>query len=133
MRYRHVALGIAALLIGLAASSAGAQQGTSRADPTAFLLGGWAADESLRFDPFSLATLPATKARSGSAVTPAAAPISVSATAPSPAPAESAAASPAESITASGATGAGVTLSLRPPIRIPYRPVLRSPFRPPLF
>jgi hypothetical protein len=131
MRYRYAALGIAGLLIGLVASFAGAQQATKRVAQEAFLLGGWAADEALRFDPFRLVTRAARKDPSSTAVVPSAAPVPVSATVPSPTPTVSEAASPTESVTASDTDPPGGSTSLRPPIRIPYRPPLRSPFKPP--
>jgi len=45
------------LVIGVGASIVGAQRTARRLDPTAFRLGGWAADEALWFDPFRLTTL----------------------------------------------------------------------------
>ena len=45
------------LVIGVAASIVGAQRTARRLDPTAFRLGGWAADEALWFDPFRLTTV----------------------------------------------------------------------------
>jgi len=45
------------LVIGVGASIVEAQRTARRLDPTAFQLGGWAADEALWFDPFQLTTL----------------------------------------------------------------------------
>ena len=131
MRNRRVVLAVAVLLVGLTASSVVAQQATKRLEQEAFLLGGWAADAALRFDPFSLTTLPATKARSDSAVTPSAAPVPVSAVAPSPTPTVSPAATPPGGEIASSPEEPVDVSTLRPPIRVPYRPPLRSPFKPP--
>jgi len=140
------------LVIGVGASIAGAQRTALRVDPTAFQLGGWAADEALWFDPFQLTTVrpettvlaprlastgsssPVTKAAPSTtapeptspstALSSTESPISPTTTALSP--------SPEPDQTLSGLGDGLVPLSSRPPIRIPYRPVLRSPFRPPL-
>lgn len=74
--------------------------------PRSVLLGGWADDEALRFDPFTLTTAPGGPVGAAGALGSGAGP--------------------------AGREPAGGDLGDAPDVRIPYRPVLRSPFRPPL-
>jgi hypothetical protein len=142
---------ISFLVIGVVASIVGAQRSARPLDPTAFQLGGWAADEALWFDPFQLTTLrpkttvlaprlasigsssPGTKAAPSTAAALASPLAAVSSPeAPTSLTTTALSRSPELDQTLSGSGGSPVLLSARPPIRIPYRPELRSPFKPPL-
>ena len=88
-------------------------------DPWVLFPGTWAADQALRFDPFSLITFPArSKTRTPSA----------GAAVPS---ADTSGSGSAEKTALSG-SGSEMLAGYVPPPRIPYRPPLRSPFRPPI-
>ncbi|GAH66821.1 unnamed protein product, partial [marine sediment metagenome] len=93
-------------------------------DPEAFLWGGWAAEDALRFDPFALTFPLASVVRRPS----------VDAAEPSAGSSDlGGGGEEAGPTSPSSLSSAGdPPLPYVPPVRIPYRPPLRSPFRPPL-
>lgn len=131
-------LGCAVLLVGITIciAFASAARAAPVLDPKAFLLGGRAAGEALRFDPFTLRTFPLTGVvrRPGvdaaEGVLPAGGvdPLASGSVAPVGGGGEAGPTSPRSLST----PGEPPPLPYVPPVRIPYRPPLRSPFRPPL-
>ncbi|MFW6107312.1 MAG: hypothetical protein ACOC8A_01330 [bacterium] len=97
-----------------------AASGAPRLEPAAFQLGGWAADDAMAFDPYTLTYSSSVESSSGREE-----PATTSDT-----EAEAAPRSGTRTFSSGGETGRDFG---RPPIRTPYRPPVRTPFKPPLF
>ena len=132
-RIMPLRLGCAVLLVGITIciAFASAARAAPVPDPEAFLWGGWAAEEALRFDPFTLRTFvvrrPRVDAAEGALPAAGVDPLASGSVAPVSGGGEAGPTSPR-----SLSTPGDPPLPYVPPVRIPYRPPLRSPFRPPL-
>jgi len=137
-RIMPLRLGCAVLLVGITIciAFAPAARAAPVPDPEAFLWGGWAADEALRFDPFTLRTLPLTgvvrrpSVDAAEGVLPAAG-VDLPASGSVALVGGAGEAGPTSPRSLSS-PGDPPPLPYVPPVRIPYRPPLRSPFRPPM-